>query len=54
MQQNCPFDTWHAIMSVLSGNEMYCLSDLIVRYSSCIVYLNVFLEYYVLMVCNVF
>ena len=31
-------------MSVLSRNEMYCSSDLIVRHSSCIMYLNYFLR----------
>ena len=45
MRQNCPFDTWHAIMSVVSGNKMYCSSNLMVRYSSWIEYLNDFLRF---------
>ena len=44
MLQNCPFDTWHAIMSILSGNEIYCSSDLMARYSSWIEYLKWFLR----------
>ena len=24
MQQNCPFDTWHAMMSVFRENKIYC------------------------------
>ena len=42
MWQNCPFDTWHAMMSVLSGNDIYCESDLFGRYSSQMEYLNDF------------
>ena len=44
MLQNWPFDTWHAIMSVLSGNKMYCESDLLARYSSWMEYLKDFLR----------
>ena len=40
MWQNCPFDTLHAMMLVLRGNEIYCESDLIARYSSWMEYLN--------------
>ena len=44
MWQNWAFDAWHAIISGLSGNEMYCESDLITRYSSGMEYSNDFLR----------
>ena len=42
MWHNWPLETCHAIMSVLSGKEIHCLSNLIARYSSWIVYSNDF------------
>ena len=42
MQQNWPLETWHAIMSLLSGNEIYCPSNLMARFSSWMVYWNDF------------